>query len=755
MKLLSLWTIVTILIYSAGGMAAASPNSILLTWTAPGDDGTVGTASQYDIRYSTSAITAANWASAIQATGEPTPKVAGSAESFTVTGLAASTTYYFAIKTADEIPNWSGLSNVVIKATSAESAPPATITNFAAGAATSTSMPLTWTAPGDDSITGTASQYDIRYSTSTITEANWASATQATGEPTPKVAGSAESFTVSGLSPNTTYYFAIKTADEVPNWSGLSNIVSKATAQESIPPAAIANLSTGVVTSTSVALIWTAPGDDGTVGTASQYDIRYSTSAITAANWASAIQATGEPTPKVAGSAESFTVTGLAASTTYYFAIKTADEIPNWSGLSNVVIKATSAESAPPATITNFAAGAATSTSMPLTWTAPGDDSISGTASQYDIRYSTSTITVANWASATQATGEPTPRVGGSAESFTVSGLSPNTTYYFAIKTADEVPNWSALSNVAQRATLDQIPPARINDLAAAPGASSGEIHLSWTATGDDGTVGTASAYVMRYSTDPISDTSWHSITPYRNTPLPAPAGTAQSMIMSGLQPGQLYYVALKVRDDFMNESELSNVATATAKTDFVLDLENEQVAIASPAPGSEIHSSHPILAVNNINSGPDNEYYFEVASDSFFMNVVAASPPIPQGEGQTTSWKVTEKLSGIRAYFWRARANNFSYSYISQFTLNPAPHAYPNPFNPNTIGNVTFTDIPERSSLILVSISGDVVRKWNNIMSGELNWNGSNESGSLVAPGVYVWYISGTESKGKIVVVR
>ena len=438
-----------------------------------------------------------------------------------------------------------------------------------------------------------------------------------------------------------------------------------------------------------------------------------------------------------------------------YFAIKTADEVPNWSGLSNIVSKATAQESVSPAAIANLSTGVVTSTSVALIWTAPGDDGSVGTASQYDIRYSISTITDANWASATQVTGEPAPKTPGSAETFTVTGLQNGTAYYFAIRTADEVPNWSALSNVAQRATLDQIAPARIDDLTAAPGASSGEILLSWTATGDDGSIGTASAYVMRYAIDPISDTTWHSIIPYRSTPLPAPAGTAQSMIMSGLQPGQLYYVALKVRDELLNESELSNVASAAAQTDFVLDLEDEQVAIASPAPGSELHSSHPTLAVNNINPRPDNRYYFEVASDSFFMNVVAISPPVSQGEGTITSWKVTERLEGGQNYYWRAKANDYSFNTLSDFSINPLPHAYPNPYNPNRGDNVTFTDIPKGSDLVLVSVSGSIVKEWSNISSDDVQWDGTAESGSKIASGAYLWYVSGSDSKGKLVVIR
>jgi len=70
----------------------------------------------------------------------------------------------------------------------------------------------------------TGGEYDIRYSISPITEDNWDSATQCTGEPTPN--SSPESFDVDGLSPDTTYYFRMKVASVGPIWSHLSNETS-------------------------------------------------------------------------------------------------------------------------------------------------------------------------------------------------------------------------------------------------------------------------------------------------------------------------------------------------------------------------------------------------------------------------------------------------------------------------------------------------------------------------------------------------
>ncbi|MEW5767718.1 MAG: FG-GAP-like repeat-containing protein, partial [bacterium] len=101
--------------------------------------------------------------------------------------------------------------------------PPGQIVDLAAGSPATDSLTLTWMAPGDDGDSGTAAAYNIRYSTSSITEANWAVATQVSGEPTPQVAGTVQSLTVGGLASGTTYYFRMTASDEVPNTSPLSN----------------------------------------------------------------------------------------------------------------------------------------------------------------------------------------------------------------------------------------------------------------------------------------------------------------------------------------------------------------------------------------------------------------------------------------------------------------------------------------------------------------------------------------------------
>jgi peptidoglycan hydrolase-like protein with peptidoglycan-binding domain len=76
-------------------------------------------------------------------------------------------------------------------------------------------------------------EYDIRYSTSPITESNYTNATEAQltpiyhGDLDPE--GTAREYIVAGLNPNTTYYFAIKAKHQASDWSSISNIVSAKT----------------------------------------------------------------------------------------------------------------------------------------------------------------------------------------------------------------------------------------------------------------------------------------------------------------------------------------------------------------------------------------------------------------------------------------------------------------------------------------------------------------------------------------------
>lgn len=625
--------------------------SLNLSWTAPGDDAGIGTATTYDLRYSTSPIgNDTDFDNATPVTGEPVPSASGATETMEVMNLAENTTYYFALKTVDEIGNVSALSNVAtattriyptsweawhgtvpesidpnesltsegytfgeairLKDSANGSYLPATITFIypfyysgtiydavspgvgtdfhtyfngkleiqkdihlwvdrdidrhldvtfgnlrpgtyelivcsngqsgnetmlklydANGYTNESSAPTIldndsmlmpeentttgyvgrWTGivpTGDDgrSFTLRAEQYLTRESvymptaiilkytgpsggvpvigsqptgsavdtgeTATMSVNAAASAGQVTfqwyegtsGDTASPISGatSATYTTPAYVSAGSYDYWVAVTDDNATVNSDTATVT--VTDPDVTAPSAVADLASTATTVSSVSLQWTASGDDASTGTATSYDLRYSTSNIADdTDFDNATQVTGEPTPAVAGTTESMTITGLDPSTTYYFAIKTSDEESNVSSLSNIANETTlELDTTAPATVTDLSSSTQTTGSITLAWTAPGDDATTGTATSYDIRYSTSDITNdTDFNNATQATGEPSPSVAGTTESFTVSGLAEDTTYYFAIKTTDEQSNTSSLSNALTAATAAPMPPEK------------------------------------------------------------------------------------------------------------------------------------------------------------------------------------------------------------------------------------------------------------------------------------------------------
>lgn len=281
-----------------------------------------------------------------------------------------------------------------------------------------------------------------------------------------------------------------------------------------------------------------------------------------------------------------------------------------------------------------------TATSATLSWIAPGDDGNVGAAVMYDIRYATTTITSATWANARQVTGEPIPKSAGGAESFSVAGLNPSTTYFFAMKSVDKAYNWSAMSNVVQRTTLSIV--SSVNDYP--------DPHL--------------------------------------------------------------------------------------------------------PTNGAEVPTTHPTLVVENVTTRSIESYLFEIATDSFFVGIVETGSK-PAGSDGTTSYKVTKPLSAGHTYYWRSHGDTFPYSPNFAFTVQPVPHAYPNPFMASEVGAVTFSDLPSGSTLTILAIDGSPVRIWTGTSGQDILWDGRNQSGHAVSSGTYLWYLTGSEARGKIVVIR
>ena len=109
----------------------------------------------------------------------------------------------------------------------------------------------------------------------------------------------------------------------------------------------------------------------------------------------------------------------------------------------------------------------------------------------------------------------------------------------------------------------DSTPPAAVTDLVVSS-ADQTTVTLSWTASGDDDTRGTASSYDLRYAAARITNTTWIASISASGEPIPKEAGEPESYTVTGLDPGAPYSFALRVLDESMNLSGLSNVVSTT-----------------------------------------------------------------------------------------------------------------------------------------------------------------------------------------------
>ncbi len=331
----------------------------------------------------------------------------------------------------------------------------------------------------------------------------------------PHAAGTAETVTATGLSGATLYHFAIRAIDAGGNAGAFSND-ARGTTADNVPPASVTDLAAATVSSQggSLALSWTAPGDSGLAGTAQRYDVRVSTAPINDSSFASATPVT-VGAPQAPGTHEAATISGLPAESLIYVALETIDAAGNVSPLSNVASARTRDEA--PAAITDLAViggsgRAAQQATMILQWTAPGDDANVGTATSYDIRYSTRRRSTPRTSRRRRRARPAWPRRRPEPRSTTRStGLAVGVRYWFAIETSDERGNVSAISVVASSSTPDEMPPSATIDLAAATGTAAGTLVVSLTAPGDDGTAGTAQAYDLRWSLTPLDANSFAS----------------------------------------------------------------------------------------------------------------------------------------------------------------------------------------------------------------------------------------------------
>ncbi|MBA3066801.1 lamin tail domain-containing protein [bacterium] len=543
---------------------------------------------------------------------------------------------------------------------------------------------LTWTAPGEDKGANQAELYIVRYADYPLNEDNFDDAENEFGDGSfmyvyqagltewrtwnPAVRNNPENYALGSLSPGTTYYIAIKTEDEQPNRSEISNVVSVYASNNvgsnvrinEIAPAETANdwielynttdaaidlsgwtlcrniegtdISGEITAGTDYSVIKTFPAGfslpaksylvvnlgyatppadevSGDTNDNGYYDF-YTTGGLVDTDglifirgkggtfvdamvyadgvgsepawtnlwlwlnghhqWAPAA-ASQASAANWAGGGAGFSLDRSSTSVDTDDTVSARDDWNLWSAPTKGVVN--ELDIIPPAAITNLAAVSGDDAGkIDLSWTATGDDGLdkNNGDGRYRLRYATYCVTSSTsaWWDNNSANEEVllNPADVGVTENKTLFNLVPGATYYFAIKAYDSSYNPSEIDVLARSsntATMqahtiatasDIIPPAAISDLTALTGGALGTIRLVWTAPGDDGTIKNATGYLVKYSQSQISEANFDDATTYDHdwTPLNPgeEEGATGNRVVSGLMPGDTYYFAIKGYDN-------------------------------------------------------------------------------------------------------------------------------------------------------------------------------------------------------------
>ncbi|MBI4424015.1 MAG: hypothetical protein HY554_09830, partial [Elusimicrobia bacterium] len=447
----------------------------------------------------------------------------GGLTTLTVTGLLSNTTYSFRAGAS----NWNSVQHFASVGststlTEAVGAP-------AIGEVFLSSATLSWAAPG-----GGARGYRVAASS---TDFDGSGAVLSSATPN----GLVTSLSVGGLSVNTIYAFQVGAlnSNSVPHFaaagatSTLANLPGSPDFQS--------------VFVSSVAVAWSVPA-----GGAEGYRLE----ASSMSDFSGELISSSTPN----GLSTGLTVEGLLSLTTYFFRAGAL----NWSAVPHFApVGSTSTlesvDGTAPASVGDLVASTESATAVRLAWSAPADATDNPLSGQYAIQYATWTGVA--WSTTNAQILFSTSNVDPAAwQGRLVTGLDPNTTYFFFLWTADIRPNWSAISNGATMATLASPPSAA--QLAAVYNASA---TLNWTAFPAAPSSSTSKGYLVEASSTGFDGTGLLLSSATPNV-------AVSTLSLTSLEPNTTYQFRLGSRNWNDLPSYAAIPATSTL-TDAVLAL--------------------------------------------------------------------------------------------------------------------------------------------------------------------------------------
>jgi len=695
-----------------------------------------------------------------------------------------------------------GSSDVMTLTVTIDFTSPASITDLVASPGSQFGdIDLAWTTPGDNGWVGqlTGWPYTVKYDTRSVAElggttTSWwqqAAYTYVQGWAAPAPGIWDDTHWLAGLTPGTTYYIAIRATDDVGNEALDNNVAAAMAKEDDTEPAAVTDLVAETwVGDGEIRLTWTAPGDDGwsnpisggqyRIQFSSNYTVSWSTADAQIKNFSYSVNP-GDPQSRIIDQTD-----GLIPGTTYYFRLWTADEVSNWSSLSNgATAWSKVVADYPPAAPAGLVAKGG-NRKVTLTWTPNSESDMKS----YWVYRSTSSGSY-NYGIALATVTHPTTK-------YEDTGLTNDITYYYVLKAVDQANLVSdASSEVWARPSLRPREPCGVRGTLVDGGK---HIEIEWKVVtrNEDGS--------------PCTDLQEYRI--YRSTSLAGfgvnPGATVTQSILTWTETenivGRIYYYKVRASDiGGVEGADSMIIMVQDGKVDVIALAEDMQAKLIIPEELTDILYKESNYYDDDLNikveedqgeenkdkviscyefsafKGYGNETPEEIESFSFVKPKASVSLSYEvnnQGSVKGTSIKANQAGRNL-ALFWfngiewvklGGRADTDEQVLMiktrklgmykikeslaaTEFTLNKV---YPRIFTPNNDGLndvVNFEyDNPNNKGAVcrIFDVRGALVRQLD-IGQTETSfaWDGKDQKGKVASSGVYIYQL---EAEGKVI---
>jgi hypothetical protein len=409
-----------------GGVTSVAPASLTalqVTWTAWGDASTPAALMKYRVYVATQ--TGQENFTVPQATSPP------GATSMIVDALQGSTKYFVVVHAVDSAGVESSTNVEQSATTQADTHPPTFAGAASSVAGPQSSLAISWAPATDDLTPPPGITYYVYLALVSggedLTSPNFVSDVGAT------------SISISALpKPGATYYAIVRARDAAGNIDSNTIEVSSASGADTVPPQFAGCTSAVTKDAADVTVGWTAATDN----TTPQDQIAYDVYASTAPGGEDFTTPAATFTGATVGS-----VSGLLPGTTYFFVCRARDVSGNEDANTSERIAATRADNVPPVFggVTSVAnIGAST---VDLVWSAPATDDQTPQNKIVYLAYQSLTPGGEAFTSPAAATSQP------GATTLTVSGLAPETTYYWVVRARDLAGNLESNAHEASATT--------------------------------------------------------------------------------------------------------------------------------------------------------------------------------------------------------------------------------------------------------------------------------------------------------------